>query len=293
MRVTYYNRYSQKIEDERIYGDFFVRLLYARTWGQPLAWLLSLAWFSKLYGWLQNQPWSRRKIKPFQQEFAIAMNQFEEPERGYQNFNEFFIRPFKPGQRSFPEQEQKMGALAEGRYFGFESVSDLQQFPVKGVQVNLEELLRNHQLASVFHNGPLLIARLCPVDYHRFHFPAAGKVIESYEVQGKLHSVNPLALKAKDHIYLENHRQITVMESPNWGKLAMIEVGALCVGKIVQTFQKTAVKAGDEKGYFLFGGSTVLLLGETGRWSPSEDILQQTAQQREVFVQLGDQVALS
>jgi phosphatidylserine decarboxylase len=72
----------------------------------------------------------------------------------------------------------------------------------------------------------------------------------------------------------------------------MIEVGALMVGKIVQTYTLNSFQRGQEKGYFLFGGSTVILFGEPGAWEPSKDILEHSAEKREVFVRLGEEVGL-
>lgn len=138
----------------------------------------------------------------------------------------------------------------------------------------------------------MLLARLCPVDYHRFHFPDGGRVRESYHVSGRLHSVNPAALKYRGDIFATNERQVSLFESLHFGRLALIEVGALCVGKIVQTYEGSeAVRRGQEKGYFLFGGSTVIVLGEKGAWSPDADILEKTEQGLETWVKLGEGLA--
>jgi len=138
-----------------------------------------------------------------------------------------------------------------------------------------------------------MIARLCPVDYHRFHFPDDCKILDSYRIHGKFHSVNPVALAANGKVFLENERQVTILESDNFGKLAFIEVGAMCVGKIVQTYAagQAKFKRGAEKGYFLFGGSTVIILGEKDRWIPANDILENSEKGIEVLVPLGDVVA--
>lgn len=108
---------------------------------------------------------------------------------------------------------------------------------------------------------------------------------------GKLHSVNPLALRRKADLFLHNERQISLLNTDHFGRLAYVEVGALCVGKIVQTFGSSLFQRGEEKGYFLFGASTVIVYGEPGAWRPSEDLLQQSAQGRETLVELGSPVA--
>ena len=105
-------------------------------------------------------------------------------------------------------------------------------------------------------------------------FPDAGKIIEDYAVSGAFHSVNPIALKANQHIFKDNERYVSILETENFGKLAYVEVGAMMVGKIVQSHVEKSFKKGDEKGYFLFGGSTVIVFGQKGKWSPSADILE-------------------
>ena len=134
----------------------------------------------------------------------------------------------------------------------------------------------------------MMIARLCPVDYHRFHFPDSGSMVERYTLSGKFHSVNPVALKAQPTIFLENERCVSILKTDNFGYLAYVEVGALCVGKIVQsTNEMVRFERGQEKGYFLFGGSTVIVLGEKGKWLPDSDILENTRKGHETFIKLG------
>jgi phosphatidylserine decarboxylase len=169
-----------------------------------------------------------------------------------------------------------------------------QKVPVKGTALSAGALLENEKWSKVFEGGPLLLARLCPTDYHRFHFPDKGQIIETYSIHGKLHSVNPLALKYKQEIFITNERQVSILDTENFGKLAYIEVGALCVGRIVQTYgTRKHFYRGEEKGYFLFGGSTVIVLGEPGSWIPDHDLLRQTEQGRETLIRLGEQVAVS
>ncbi|MCM2323080.1 MAG: phosphatidylserine decarboxylase [Oligoflexia bacterium] len=288
--IRIWNRYERREEVERVYGGAWVSWLYSTRAGQGVAdAFLSKRAFSSAYGWYQDSALSRHKIAPFVRDFSIAMEEYEDA--AYGSFNEFFIRKFKPGARKFVEEPRRLPALAEARYLAFENVTADQCFPVKGALLSPGLLLGDESRARAFEGGPLLIARLCPTDYHRFHFPDDGRILEHYRVPGKLHSVNPLALRFKGDILATNERQVSILETKNFGKLAYIEVGALCVGRIAQTHPPDKPFArGDEKGYFLFGASTVVLLGEKGSWKPDDELLEQTARQREVFVRLGDSV---
>jgi phosphatidylserine decarboxylase len=289
--IIYWNRKLKREEPEQVYGDSLLRWVYGTRAGQKLAdHFLSKAFLSKIYGAYQSSRLSEHKVRPFIQEFKIPMEEYVDQE--FESFNDFFIRKFKEGARPFVQNPKSMPAFAEARYFAYERVNLNQTFPVKGVHLSAAGLLGSEEKAKDFEGGPLLLARLCPVDYHRFHFPDSGRVLDSYSISGALHSVNPLALKYKPEIFLTNERQVSILETTHFGKLAYVEVGALCVGKIVQSFKNPAeIRRGEEKGYFLFGGSTVIVVGQPGRWKPDADLLHQTSQGRETLVQLGDQVA--
>lgn len=291
--LEFYNSETQRIEQEDVYGAAAVRFLYATRIGGWIERVVAHnAVFSSIYGWFQNLRFSRRKIEPFIERMGIDRSQFVEPAGGYAHFNAFFTREFRPGVRVFDPSPGILPAFAEARYLGWEQVGNTQTFPVKGRDISARELLGDapdaQKWAERFTGGPVLIARLCPVDYHRYHYPVAGRTLAQWSLRGRYHSVNPLALHALGVVFSENVRRVAILETPELGRLAMIEVGATGVGRIVQTFDETQpFGRGEEKGHFLFGGSTVILLGEPGHWKPSPLILEHTAQRREVWLPLG------
>lgn len=298
MEINFYNRVTQSVEREKVYGDKMVEWLYQSNSGKALSHLICQPAISKLYGALQDTAWSKNKIAPFIKNFNIPMDDYlpetQNTESPYSSFNQFFIRRFKEGKRAFVQNSDDLAAFSEARYLGYNSVHDDESIPVKGIYLKPKHLISNSLWEESFHDGPLLLARLCPVDYHRFHYPDDGIILDDYRVEGLLHSVNPLALKSKQDILITNERHITIVETKNFGKLAYIEVGAICVGKIVQSkplVKGDSFKRGQEKGYFLFGGSTVIVIGEKGKWTPSQDILEFTKKGMETYLHLGMSVA--
>jgi phosphatidylserine decarboxylase len=288
--IRYWNRKTQREEQEQVYGDAFVRWLYGTRTGQAASdAVLSRHAFSKLYGAYQASRLSAHKVAPFIAEFKIPMEEYAPGP--FRTFNDFFIREFRPGRRVFAADPGTLPAFAEARYLGYRAIRPEQVFPVKGEHLSAEALLGDAAKARPFVGGPLLLARLCPVDYHRFHYPDDGRTLESYPVHGALHSVNPLALRYRSEILATNERAVSILETRNFGKLAYIEVGAMMVGLIVQTHKNPDFRRGDEKGYFLFGASTVIVLGEPGAWTPSADLLENSAREREVLVRLGEPLA--
>lgn len=297
MLIKYFSRPNQQVEHEKVYGEGFVSFLYDSAAGQATWPIFTSSVFSKLYGAYQDTWVSRYKVKSFIKKFNIPIDDYEPSEKGnfdfpYPSFNDFFIRKFKPGKRTFEPTLYQMPSPSEARYLGWSKVTEDQKFPVKGKFLSAEKLLEHPKWVKYFQGGPLVIARLCPVDYHRFHYMDDGVVEDYYGLRGQLHSVNPLALKYKDDIFCSNERVVSILNTKNFGKIAYIEVGATCVGKIHQSHDiKTPFKRGDEKGYFLFGGSTVILMGEPGKWTPSDDILENTSKRMETYIHLGSQIA--
>jgi phosphatidylserine decarboxylase len=297
--IKYFNRMTGQIEIEKVYGDKFIKFLYTSIAGQKIGTLFTNKFFSKTYGAFQDLPSSSRKVRPFIEKFNINIDDFEsgtrpalDPRDSYRTFNEFFIRRFKLGKRSFVSDLDRMPAFAEARYVGFDSINEEKLYPVKGNYLKAKDLIGNDQVSKIFEGGSLLIARLCPVDYHRYHYPDNGKVLDHFRVPGAYDSVNPFALRYKNQIFIKNERYVSILQTENFGRLAYIEVGALCVGKIVQSHRwNKPFLRGEEKGFFLFGGSTVVLLGEKGAWKPSSDILNNTANGLETYLHLGAEVA--
>jgi phosphatidylserine decarboxylase len=288
--ITFWNRRTGRTEQELVYGEGAIRWIYETKPGQALGEIfLSRRIVSAVYGSVQDTPWSARKIAPFVKQFAIPMNEYEDVP--YRTFNEFFIRRFRAGMRPFTTAPTELAAPAEARYFAIEKLSPDQRVQVKGIALTATELLGDATVAAAFHGGPALIARLCPVDYHRFHFPDDGRVVSSTRHKGPLHSVNPMALQFKPDILITNERQVNILDTAHFGRIAYVEVGATMVGRIIQSHaMDQPFRRGDEKGYFLFGGSSVVVLGEPGAWVPDADLLQQTAEGRETLVRLGERI---
>jgi phosphatidylserine decarboxylase len=234
-------------------------------------------------------------IPGFVRSQGIRMEEFEHSE--YRSFNDFFVRKFRAGARTFTMDRSVLPAFAEARYLAFSQVTPDLRFPVKGTSMAASPMLAVPREAGIdpgrFRGGPLLIARLCPADYHRYHYPDSGRTADTWTVHGRYHSVNPIALAALGDVFVRNERRVAILETDHFGCLAYVEVGALGVGRIVQTHDEAKpYRRGDEKGMFLFGGSTVMVFGEPGTWAPSADLLERTEEGTETLVRLGEPVGV-
>jgi phosphatidylserine decarboxylase len=246
-------------------------------------------WLISLY---QNTRLSARKIEPFIRKHKIDMAEFEPGP--YSTYAEFFDRRFRPGARTFPKEPRIAGAFAEARYFGWTMVRPDQNFPIKGYSLDANELLGSAEYARLFKGGSVILARLSPVDYHHLHYFDAGTTIGHESLGKRLWTVNKNALQNDHEILFRNERKVQLLQTTNFGLIGFVEVGALSVGRIVQIHPlKEPFQRGTEKSVFRFGGSAVVVFGEPGAWTPSEDILRNTSNSVETLVRLGEEIAVA
>lgn len=291
--IEFRNRYTGELQTEEIYGESFLRFVYENPLGRvALAAAVKRAWFSRYYGQRMDDPGSAAKIMPFIGDYKVDPGEFLDTPESYRTFNEFFYRKLKPGARPIAAGDEVAVFPADGRHLGFQDLSQTGGIFAKGQVLKLPELLGSEALASRYADGSGIISRLCPVDYHRFHFPVGGKPGETSLINGDLFSVNPIALRRNLEILWRNKRTLTEIDSPRFGPVLMLEVGATCVGGTVQTFQAGGeVAKGEEKGYFKFGGSMTITLFEKGRVTLAEDLAASGASQIELYARMGDEMA--
>jgi phosphatidylserine decarboxylase len=293
--IRYFHRYRQTVEEEHIYGEGWLRFAYENPAGRLFVWLVARrAFFSLWYGFKMRRPESALRILPFLAKYDIDVDEFAKSPFDYKSFNEFFYRALKPAARPIDPGEDVAVMPADGRHLAIPDVDASPGFYVKGVTFSLADLLGDPALAKAFAGGSMLISRLCPVDYHRFHFPVAGTPAESRLVKGWLYSVSPIALRRRLRYLVENKRVITLIDSPRFGRVAMIEVGATNVGSIQQGFVPgRPVRKGEEKGLFAFGGSCVITLFERGRVRFDADLVEQSAGHVETYARMGDRLGVA
>ncbi len=293
--IQFLNRYSGKIEHEAIYGEKYLRWAYQSPLGSFCRWaFLTRPFFSKWYGWRMNQEKSRDKIAPFIEEYKMDSSEWVKKVHEFQSFNDFFIRQLKPEVRPICTDPSALIFPADARHMAFPDLSKTDQVFIKGQRFNIRALINDNNLSKSYLNGSLLLSRLCPTDYHRFHFCANGQASQARLIPGRLSSVNPIALRDNLGIFWKNKRMLTILETEAFGRILCFEIGATCVGSIIQRFHsQQRVAKGEEKGHFLFGGSSTLLLFEAHRVQFSKDLLEASSQGLELYAHMGDKAGSS
>jgi len=290
--IRFYNRYTQALETEQIFGERWLRFAYGNPLGRAGVWLLARRKaFSAYYGWKMNRRRSQLRVLPFIAQYDLNVEEFAKSAFDYRSFNEFFYRALKPECRPIAEGRGVAVLPADGRHLVFPNVETAGGFYVKGAKFSLAELLGDAALGEEFRGGAMLISRLCPVDYHRFHFPVSGLPGPARLINGKLYSVSPIALRRNIRYLVQNKRMLTLIETEAFGRVAMLEVGATNVGSIRQSYvENRAVAKGEEKGLFAFGGSCVVTVFPRGRIQFAPDLVEQSAAHIETYARMGDRL---
>ena len=242
--------------------------------------------FSHVCGRFLDSKYSSCFIRPFVRWNHIDVAEYETD--GIRSFNDFFSRKIKKGKRVVTMDAEKLIAPCDGLL----SVWKVEQdtiLPVKQSQYTVPDLLRNKKLAKHYEGGYCLVFRLCVDHYHRYCYIDSGKKSSNIFIPGKLHTVRPIALR-KVPVFTENSREYTLIRTKKFGTLVQMEVGAMLVGRIVNHEGAGRAVRGREKGYFQYGGSTIIVLTEPGQVKIREDILESSALGRETAVKLGEMI---
>lgn len=292
--IKYYNRKTKNYEVEKVAGDKYLKWSYSSPLGMGvLEMLIKKKFFSKIYGAYCNSKASRKKIKPFIKQFDIDMSICEKPEQDFISFNDFFIRKLTSEGRPIEGDKNILISPGDGRLSAYEDIDLDNLVQIKGLTYSLRELINDETIAKEYAHGTCLVLRLCPTDYHRFHFIDNGICKETKKINGHYYSVNPIALEKVPKLFCQNKREWSIFHSENFGELLHVEVGATCVGTIIQTYtpDKKVLK-GSEKGYFKFGGSTTIIFIKENKVIIDEDIIEQTKLGYESKVLMGEKIGV-
>ncbi|HIG0358583.1 TPA: phosphatidylserine decarboxylase [Clostridium sporogenes] len=292
--IKVYDRTTETYEEELIAGKKYLKWMYSSPLGKNITELIiKKKLFSKIYGMYCNTKISANKILEFVQEYKIDMTIAQKKVYEFNSFNDFFTRKLTSEARPINMDENIIISPGDGRLMAYTNIDLNNIIQIKGLTYSLKELISNDNIANNYENGVCIVLRLAPTDYHRYHFVDSGIPYDSHSINGHYYSVNPLALKAIPKLFCENKREWSLFKSDNFDEVLYIEVGATGVGSIVQTY-KTNIKVnkGDEKGYFKFGGSTVILFFKKDCIKIDDDILEQSKLGFECKVILGEKIGI-
>ncbi len=288
--IRFVDRRTGETVTESVMGDGALKFAYETLLGRTL-WSVLFgskaisAWMGRRY----DSPKSKKDVATLAAIPGCRPDEAEKPIDAYGSFNEFFTRRLKPGARPLGEG---VVSPADGRLMLYLNADADRPFPLKGATRNLREVFGPDGAPDVpAGRYDVAVVRLAPVDYHRFHFPCDCTTPEPVTVvPGEYHSVNPIALARRPDVYADNERQILACDA-DFGRFWLVDVGAFGVGTIVQTYAGERHAKGDEKGWFKFGGSTVILVARAGALAFDGDLVRNSANGLETRVLCGERIA--
>lgn len=245
-------------------------LLYNTNSGKALLDLWSTQWVLKLSSKSAGTKANRQdtslvnsQICCFVDVYSTNVEESEKKITEFATINEFFSRALRPGLRPVGTDSRQFHTAvvspADCRISVFESVSSATSLWIKGQPFSIHQMLQSSN-SHVFQDASVLVARLAPQDYHRWHFPLPGRVGRTTIIPGQYRSVNDLPVKNVP-VFDVNTRHVTMVDNDDIGTYAIVAVGATQVGSIIQYREEgDVVNAGDQAGTFEFGGSTVVVL---------------------------------
>lgn len=297
MTHQYINRHTQRVCNEQLYGDRLVQALYSSAIERPnlLMSAASSQWVTDMlsmlsYNTIMAGKWTG--LTKFLHDTGIDLTECVEPLENLDTAQSIFERQIKYwSHRPMPEDPACTVCPADARAI-VGSLRETSTVFIKEKFFDFKELLsaeRPHWL-DAFANGDFALFRLTPEKYHYVHVPASGKVLDFYEIDGRFHSCNPRAIVSLITPYSKNRRVVTILNTDvpggsHIGLVAIIEVVALMVGRVVQRYSEDKydspsailpemfLKRGQPKSLFLPGSSTVILLFQKSRVEFEEDLI--------------------
>lgn len=254
-------------------GRIFLKLIFINSF------------VSKVVGWFMDTKLSCVMIKKFIKNSNIDISEYED--KKYTSFNDFFTRKVKKEKRVFDDNKNSLSSPCDS-YVTYYKITDDLLFNVKNSLYSLSSILDDDKLAKKYANGDLIIFRLTPSNYHRYHYFDDGKMLYNKKIKGKFHTVNPIVYD-KYEVFKENTREYSVLKTKRFGKVIYMQVGALLVGKI-NNYNKKSFKMKEEAGYFSYGGSTCILIFEKDTIKINRNILNKSKKNIEVNVKYGEKI---
>ena len=276
----------RKTEQINKAGAPSLRFLYNTALGRILLKPLVCKPISSAAGFFLSRRISSFAIKRFIEKNGIDMSDYED--RRFRSFNDFFTRHVNENARPIDRSADSLVSPCDARLTVY-SISQNSVFTVKGVNYTVSELLENSELAARYDGGYCLIFRLAVDNYHRYGWCADGIPKATVHIKGKYHTVQPIAMR-RYRIFRENVREYTELSSDIFGCIVQMEVGALMVGRICNNTNSGAVKKGEEKGRFEFGGSTIIMLIEKNKVNLDSELIQNTENGLETHIKYGEKI---
>jgi phosphatidylserine decarboxylase len=295
MTHQYVTRDSGRVLDEELFCDRVVTYLYSRVREQAPALFRAVvsARGSALLGFMNYDLSLGMRLSGPQsliRRLGIDLSECVEEAAYYTTPRRIFERRIRYEEvRPMADDALAVVSPADSRMFAG-SLGAESTLYIKDKFFAFDEFLGRAVWANTFAGGDFAIFRLTPDKYHYNHVPVSGVVCDFYEIEGRFHSCNPTAVISEVTPFSRNRRAVTVIDTDvpggtGCGMVAMVEVAALMIGKIVQAYAASGyeqsrqmvpglfVRKGQPKSLYRPGSSLDVLVFEPGRVEFSPDLV--------------------
>ena len=262
-----------------------LNFLYNTLIGRIILRILITAPISNLVAIYMNSSLSKHKIKKFVDKNDI--NTFEYEDKNYTSYNDFFTRKVISVKRPINARKGILISPCDSKMSVYKINEDL-TLNIKDSYYSINSLI-NDNIIDEYKDGYALVFRLTTDNYHRYCYIDSGTKGKNYRIKGVYHTVQPISLNHYN-FFKTNTREYTILDTDNFGKVIDVDIGALCVGRIKNNHEEYKFKKGEEKGYFEFGGSTIVLLFKKNVLNLDDDILRNSNENIETIVKYGERI---
>ena len=263
-----------------------LRFLYNTLIGRLFLKVASARWVSKVAGRYMDSRLSKSMIKKFVKKNGINLDDFYSD--NFKCFNDCFTRKIKEDRRPIEMDKDAFISPCDALLSAYRIDKDT-RLNIKNSIYSLPDLFENEELAKKYEDGICLVFRLCVTHYHRYIYLDNCEKGDNVFIKGKLHTVRPVALEALP-VFKRNCREYTVMHTESFGDVTQMEVGAMLVGKIKNHHTEGSHLRGEEKGMFLYGGSTIIVFLEKDRVALPQEYFDTTEKGEETDVLMGQKL---
>ena len=286
--MIYYSRERNSKEDIITESSKTLNFLYGNFIGRLVLKLFTTKLMANLIACYMNSKLSIKRIDKFVNKNNI--NTFEYESKNYKSYNDFFTRKVIPYKRPISANKDRFISTCDSKLLVYDINEDL-TLKIKDSYYSIDTLVEK-DIMEEYIGGLAFVFRLSTDNYHRYCYIDSGSKGKNIHIDGVFHTVQPISLKHYN-FYKTNTREYTILDTTHFGKVIQVEIGAMGIGRIKNNHEEYSYKKGEEKGYFEFGGSTIVILVKKNTLNVDKDILENSKDNIETIVKYGEGIATS
>jgi len=213
---------------------------------------------------------SVKDIESFIKDSKNNIEDYYQGPSGWMTYNQFLARHVKPGKRPVADRcnDEIIVSPTDSKFLGEWTLNDDSTITVKGDTYDMKDLLADSSYTKKFKSGLFTHLYLSVNDYHRYHTPVSGKVVETKIIPGRTWTNEIKKITGKTTVddigfQFNQTRGYIILKTETIGFVAVVPVGMGFVSSVnITADEGTKLAKGEEFGFFGYGGSDIIMLFE-------------------------------